>query len=59
MIDAGWFLLLLAGNRAIKSNQALCFYILQIQAHPFNLCIRTSGYCPRPGSDAFFLGNAP
>jgi hypothetical protein len=53
MIESVWFLLLLASNRAIKSDPALCIlHCIQIEAHPFNLCIRTIGYCPRRGSDA-------
>jgi hypothetical protein len=53
MIEPTWFLLLLANNRAIKSYPALCvLHCMQIQAHPFNFCIRIIGYCPRHGSDA-------
>jgi hypothetical protein len=53
MIESVWFLLLLASNRAIKNDPALCIlHYIQIEAHPFNLCIRTIGYCPRRGSDA-------
>ena len=53
MIESMWFFLLLASNRAIKGHPALCIlHCIQIQAHPFNLCIRTIEYCPRRGSDA-------